>query len=50
MLGAGKADLLLVEREQWSRDSGVSSHRKEREDTDPRKLVTKPLADGALQA
>ena len=33
-----------MEREQWSRNSGASSHRKERENTDPRKLIIKPLS------
>ena len=36
--------MLLVEREQWRKNSGASPHRKEREATDPRKLITKPLA------
>ena len=44
MLKTGKTDLLLVEGEQWSKGSGASSHRKERENTDPRKLIIKPLA------
>ena len=31
VLKTGKADLLLVEGEQWSKNSGASPHRKERE-------------------
>ena len=42
LLQTGKTDLLLAEKEEWVK--GVFSHRKEREDTDPRKLVIMPLA------
>ena len=44
LLQTGKTDLLLVEKEKWSKGSGALSHRREREDTDHRKLVIKPLA------
>ena len=44
LLKTGRTDLLLVEKQEWSKKSGASSHRKEREDTDHRKLVIKPLA------
>ena len=51
LLQTGKPDLLLSEKEQWKQAGrvagaagGASSHRQERVDTDPRKLVIKPLA------
>jgi len=31
-------------KQEWSKKSGAISHRKEREDTDLRKLIIKPLA------
>ena len=43
LLQTGKANLLLVEEEKWDKNTGVS-YREEREGTDPRKLVFKPLA------
>ena len=44
LLKTGKTDLLLVEKQEWSKKSGASSHRKERENTDHRKLVIRPLS------
>ena len=48
LLQTGKPDLLLSEKEQWKqagRTAGsASSHRQEGVDTDPRKLMIKPLA------
>ena len=45
LLQTGKPDLLVAEKEQW-RQSGraAGGYRQERVDTDPRKLVIKPLA------
>ena len=44
MLKTGEPALLLEEKQEWSKKSGAIAHRKEREDTDGRKLVIKPLA------
>ena len=44
LLKTGEPALLLEERQEWSKKSGAISHRKEREDTDARKLVIRPLA------
>ena len=44
MLKTGEPALLLEEKQEWSKKSGAISHRKEREDTDGRKLVIRPLA------
>ena len=35
---------MLLERQEWSKQSGTISHREERVATDPRKLVIKPVA------
>jgi hypothetical protein len=35
---------LLLERQEWSKQSGTIFHREERVATDPRKLVIKPVA------
>ena len=46
LLQTGKTDLLLgsqTEKEKWGKTHN-STHREERENTDPRKLVIKPLA------
>ena len=44
MLKTGDPALLLEQKQEWSKKSGAISHRKEREDTDGRKLVIRPLA------
>ena len=44
MLKTGDPALVLEQKQEWSKKSGAISHRKEREDTDGRKLVIKPLA------
>jgi hypothetical protein len=48
LLRTGKPNLLLSEKEQWQQTGmaagSASSHKQERVDTDPRKLVIKPLA------
>ena len=44
MLKTEEPALLLVEKQEWSKKSGAIAHRKEREDTDGRKLVIRPLA------
>ena len=44
ILKTGEPAFLLEQKQEWSKKSGAISHRKEREDTDGRKLIIRPMA------
>ena len=44
LLRTGKTDLLLVERQEWSKTSGVIAYMQKREDTTDRELIIKHVA------